>query len=771
MKFRFSILLIVTFCIGFVNAQNVNIIPKPKSFTFTRSLPFEFNLKTKIYASDETGRKTAGILNDLMLQNYGFKLEFVQKLPSKNAIIIEPQTPLVGGQNAESYKLNVTDKAIKISGNETGQFYALQSLMQILPVEFKGKTGIAGMEIVDEPRFKYRGMHLDTGRHFMPVTFVKKYIDLMSQYKFNTFHWHLTEDQGWRIEIKKYPKLTEIGSKRSESQEGRYTTTFKGDGIPIEGFYTQEQIRDVVAYAKARKITVMPEIELPGHSSAALAAYPELGCKKDYKYEVQKTWGIFKEVYCPTETTFKFLEDVLSEVVELFPDSPYIHIGGDEVLKDHWKESAEVQALMKRENLKDEHEVQSYFIRRMEKFINSKGKQIIGWDEILEGGLAPNAAVMSWRGTKGGIEAAKAKHNVVMTPTDFCYLDYGQGDPTNEPLNIGGYLPLSKVYSYNPMPQELSADEQQYILGVQGNVWTEYMKTPEKVEYMVFPRMLALAEVAWTQQDAKDFTDFTGRLGYQFERLDKQNVGYRIPEPEGLINVVLTDGFAVKIALEPYSNKAKIIYTTDKNDPNSLSPTYNSPIEMLFDKLSDQVFRQVRAVVVNPKGRKSSVYAATVLRREIVESVEPKDNRPGVFYTFFKGSFASVKDIDKAGSPVGSGETKSIQLPQFKMVSNDLKDAFGVIFDGYIFAPEDAIYEFNLEADDGAVLFIGKEEAVVGIDKSQAKVSENGVIPLKKGFHKLRLKYFQTGESAVLNLRWGIKGQGLRRIYGNELVH
>jgi hexosaminidase len=771
MKTGLFFLTIVAFCFSFVNAQNVNIVPKPKSFTFTRSLPFEFSQKTKIFASDETGRKTAGILNDLMLQNHGFKLEFVQKTASKNVIVILPQGNITDGQNPESYTLNVTDKAITISGSETGQFYAVQSLMQILPVEFKGKTKIAGMEIIDEPRFKYRGMHLDVGRHFMPVTFVKKYIDLMSQYKFNTFHWHLTEDQGWRIEIKKYPKLTEIGSKRPESQEGRYTTTFKGDGIPVEGFYTQEQIRDVVAYAKARKITVMPEIELPGHSSAALAAYPELGCKKDYKYAVQKTWGIFKEVYCPTETTFKFLEDVLSEVVELFPDSPYIHIGGDEVLKDHWKESPEVQELMKRENLKDEHEVQSYFIRRMEKFINSKGKQIIGWDEILEGGLAPNAAVMSWRGTKGGIEAAKAKHNVVMTPTDYCYFDYGQGDPQTEPINIGNHLTLGKIYSFNPVPKDLNDDEQKYILGVQGNVWTEYIKTPEKVEYMVFPRMLALAEVAWTQQDARNFNDFTGRLGYQFERLDKQNVNYRIPEPDGLTNVVLTNGYDVKLTLSPYSNKAKILYTTDKNDPNDLSPAYASPIEIVFDRLSDQVFRQVRAVVVNPKGRKSSVYAATVLRREIVEPVEPGGNNAGVFYSFFKGSFAGVKDIDKAGSPAGSGETKSIQLPQFKPVSNDLKEPFGVIFDGYIYAPEDAIYEFNLEADDGAVLLIGKEEAVVAIDKSQPNVSESGVIPLKKGFHKFRLKYFQTGETAMLNLRWGIKGQGLRRIYGNELVH
>jgi hexosaminidase len=376
-------------------------------------------------------------------------------------------------------------------------------------------------------------MHLDVARHFQPVEFVKKFIDLMAQYKFNYFHWHLTDDQGWRIEIKKYPKLTEIGSKRPETQLGAYTTTFKGDGIPVEGFYTQEQIKEVVQYAKERYITVIPEIEMPGHASAALAAYPQFGCKSDYPYKVQMTWGIFKEVFCPRDETFKFLEDVLDETIKLFPDSPYIHIGGDEVLKDHWKESGFVQELMKRENLKDEHEVQSYFIRRIEKFINSKGKKIIGWDEILEGGVAPNATIMSWRGMKGGIEAAKAKHDVIMTPTDYSYFDYLQGDASKEPVGQSAFLPLEKVYSFDPMPKELNDDEAKYILGGQGNVWTEYMKTPAAVEYMVFPRMLAIAEVLWSMPANKDYADFRRRLVAHLARFDKLNVKYRTPDPIG----------------------------------------------------------------------------------------------------------------------------------------------------------------------------------------------------------------------------------------------
>ena len=578
--------------------------------------------------------------------------------------------------------------------------------MQLLPVNFQTEAKLAAMDITDAPRFPYRGMHLDVARHFLPIDFVKKYIDLMSQYKFNYFHWHLTDDQGWRIEIKKYPRLTEIGSRRKESVKDRNLQPYVGDNTPVEGFYTQEQIKDVVAYAKARHITVIPEIELPGHSSAALAAYPELGCKENYQYKVQTTWGIFKEVFCPTEATFKFLEDVLAETIALFPDSPYIHIGGDEVLKDHWKESAFVQELKAKENLKDEHEVQSYFIRRMEKFINSKGKKIIGWDEILEGGLAPNATVMSWRGEKGGIEAAKSKHDVIMTPTDFVYFDYGQGDPQYEPLNIGNYVTLEKVYSYNPQPKELTDEEKRYILGAQGNVWTEYIKTPEKVEYMVFPRLLALAEVVWSPLEAKNYADFTRRLQYQFQRLDKQNVNYRIPAPAGLQNMILSDSEKATIDLKPSIAGGKIYYTTDGSEPNENARVYEKPFEL---SLKPDEKAEIKTVVVNEKGRKSVVYAATVVRREKLKAIELSEKKAGVDLQFYLGEFKSIKDF-YAAKPVESRETKSVQLAQFAEKTNKFKEAFGADFSGYIYAPEDAIYEFQLETDDGAVLEIGDRD-------------------------------------------------------------
>jgi hexosaminidase len=525
--------------LGFAQKKEISIIPNPLSVSYEAG-SFTLRKNTKIVLRDEGSAVSAIVLNEYLSKKYGFKLKVVKNTKTKNAIVfypvaIDPTGGKVDEIKSEKYSLHIRPHQISIGGTWTGHYYAIQSLLQMLPAEFDKEAIVPALTIVDSPRFPYRGMHLDVARHFQPVEFVKKYIDLLAQYKFNYFHWHLTDDQGWRIEIKKYPQLTEIGSKRPETHLGAYTTTFKGDGIPVEGFYTQEQIKDVVAYAKARYITIIPEIEMPGHVSAALAAYPQFGCKENYNYKVQMTWGTFPEVFCPTEATFKFLEDVLDETIKLFPDSPYIHVGGDEVMKDHWKESEFVQDLMKRENLKDEHEVQSYFIRRMEKFVNSRGKKIIGWDEILDGGGAgPSSTIMSWRGMQGGIEAARAKHDVIMTPTDYSYFDYRQGaDAAKEPVGQSTYLPLEKVYSFDPVPTELNADEAKFILGGQGNVWSEYMKTPAAVEYMVFPRMLAMAEVLWSTPANKDYADFRRRLTAHLARLDKENVKYRTPDPIG----------------------------------------------------------------------------------------------------------------------------------------------------------------------------------------------------------------------------------------------
>jgi len=385
--------------------------------------------------------------------------------------------------------------------------------------------------IVDAPRFSYRGLHLDVGRHFFDVDFVKRYIDTLSRYKLNVFHWHLTEDQGWRIEIDAYPRLTEVGAWRRETVVEKNLDPYIGDGIPHGGFYTKDEIREVIAYAAERHVTVIPEIDIPGHAGAILASYPELGCH-DGPYEVKTTWGIQEDILCPSEATFDFLYTVLDEVAALFP-SPYIHIGGDEVPKKQWEESPLAQEVMRREGLADEKELQSWFIRRVEQHLNSRGKKLIGWNEILEGGLAPRATVMSWQGESGGIEAARMGHDVIMTPTDYMYFDFYQGDPDTEPLAMNWaqrIIPLDTVYVYDPIPEELTAEEARHILGAQGNVWTEYMSTPEYVEYMAFPRALALAEVNWTPLESRNLDDFYNRLARNLLHLERMGVNYRIPE-------------------------------------------------------------------------------------------------------------------------------------------------------------------------------------------------------------------------------------------------
>jgi len=744
---------------AFAQPGEINIIPKPVSME-RQSGVFELDSKTKLHFSK--GAKDVpliALLNSYLKANYGFELKLKASTSSESdeGIFLfgnsQPSAVPRGG-----YEILMDKKRIAIfAGDDAGRFYALQTLFQMMPVSGKGRIKIPVVKIRDHPRFEYRGMHLDVARHFMPVEYVKRFIDLLSQYKFNQFHWHLTDDQGWRIEIKKYPRLTEIGSKRSESHEGVYSTVFKGDGRPVEGFYTQDQIRDVVAYAKTKYINVVPEIELPGHASAALAAYPELGCRKDYKYEVKKTWGIFKEVFCPTDTTFKFLEDVLDETIALFPDSPYIHIGGDEVLKDFWKESEFVQELKKRENLKDEHEVQSYFVRRIEKHVNKRGKKIIGWDEILEGGIAPNATIMSWRGMKGGIEAAKASHDVIMTPTDFAYLDYGQGDPAYELLNIGGYLPLEKVYQFDPVPKELTAEQARYVIGGQANIWTEYIETGDKVEYMAFPRMLAIAESVWSRPEDKNFADFKRRLYAHMPMLDRQNVNYRIPEPEGLQNIV-TDAERTSITLTPAAG-TKVYYTIDGSTPDDRSALYTKPVEV---PLADGQSATLKTIVVNGAGRKSVVYAATIVRGTMRAAETLAETKPGVNYSLTVPTEGSEHQRS-------SGETRSIFLTQFEK-QIDLKKPFSVQYDGYFKAPQDGVYELQVDSTWDATLVLGGKTIIDDTGTKDRKM-RSVVVPLKAGLHKISLRYNHRGGDAHLRLRWGIKGQGLRQIGGGELVH
>lgn len=533
MKKKFTFCLIIILSIFHVMAADFNIIPYPQHLIPQKG-KFVFNKKTNIIYDSENSemkRLAEQFSNQIELVS-GIQLSRVKDPTSASNNIVLKLVPNKS-EDVEAYQLNVSAKSITIESNTpNGIFYGLQTLYQMMPPEIYGKTRsksanwtIPAVEIIDKPRFSYRGLHLDVCRHYFPVEFIKKYIDAMAIHKLNRFHWHLTDDQGWRIEIKKYPKLTETGSKRAETLIGYYYERFpqEFDGKPHEGYYTQEEAREIVKYAADRFIQVIPEIEMPGHAQAALASYPYLSCNNDTTIKVATKWGIFEDVFCPRDTTFRFLEDVLTEIMDIFPGK-YIHIGGDECPKTRWQQCEDCQEIIKRENLKDEHELQSYFIKRIEKFINSKGRKIIGWDEILDGGLAPNATVMSWRGIRGGVAAAKSGHDVIMTPTYACYFDFYQSDPETEPTTIGGFTPLNKVYSFEPIPAELSDQESAHILGAQANVWTEYMATTENVEYMVFPRIAAMSEVLWCNKNNRSWDLFCRRMPAQLKRYKQLDI-------------------------------------------------------------------------------------------------------------------------------------------------------------------------------------------------------------------------------------------------------
>jgi len=530
-----NVLLICALCM-LISCKNevanteIFIIPKPLKAEYTNS-DFKINNKTTIvFDNNEEGlMKVAQYLKNEVKGRINLDLEIASDLKNpKNSLRFEIDTTLQLGQ--EGYNLISSGRNVIIKSElASGAFYGVQTLLQLMDVKKENNSilygnSIAGVNIYDKPRFQWRGMHLDVCRHFFDKEFVKKYIDALAMHKMNTFHWHLTDDQGWRIEIKKYPKLTEIGSVRSETMLGKNWDEY--DGIPHGGFFTQEDIKEIVQYASDRFITIVPEIEMPGHALAALASYPELGCTGG-PYEVAKTWGVFDDVFCAgNDKTFEFLQDILAEVIELFPGK-YIHVGGDECPKAAWEKCPKCQQRIKKEGLKDEFELQSYFIRRIEQFLIANNKKLIGWDEILEGGLAPEATVMSWRGTEGGIHAAKMGHDVVMSPNNECYFDHYQAEPDNEPLAIGGFTDLNEVYHYEPVPAELSEQESHYILGAQANLWTEYITTPEHAEYMALPRMCALSEVVWCNKEEKDFDDFKNRLKVHVLRLESKKYNYR----------------------------------------------------------------------------------------------------------------------------------------------------------------------------------------------------------------------------------------------------
>jgi hexosaminidase len=636
-------------------------------------------------------------------------------------------------ENDEGYSLIINKKGIEIKGKTPrGLFYGIQSFLQILPAEKKKIEGfkIPCITIIDEPQFKWRGLHLDVCRHFFTVEEVKKLLDVVASLKINTFHWHLTDDQGWRIQIKKYPKLTEIGSWRKANLLN-YVIEYplKYDNQRYGGFYTQEQIKEVVEYAKTRFITIVPEIEMPGHAVAALTAYPEYSCTGG-PFEVLTEWGVSDDVFCPgKDATFNFIQDILSEVIDLFPGE-YIHVGGDECPKVRWKHCPDCQNRMKAENLKNENELQSYFIKRIEKFLNSKGKKLIGWDEILEGGLPERANVMSWRGESGGIQAASNGHNVVMTPNNDCYFDHYQGK-YNEPLSIGGLTTLKDVYDYQPVPKNLDEKFRKHILGSQANLWAEYIPTSEHLEYMIFPRLCALVENLWTYENRHNYKDFLQRMDTEYLRLDLKKINYRVNPPEGFEDINKTIDDSVLIKLDNGISSSTIRYTLDGSEPNETSLLYKAPFMLKLDKKQN-----LKVITIMQSSKKSQVITGTFEKYKFAEPIQNISPEKGINFIYYEDTVLTAIEIK-------AKETKQGVINNIKIPTGSRAHFFGLSFMGYINITDDDIYTFYLASDDGSVLYINNE-MVVNNNGFHWWEEKSGKIALKKGLHPFKMNYFQA---------------------------
>jgi len=641
----------------------------------------------------------------------------------------------VGGR--EAYRLSVTPKGIRIvGGGEAGAFYGVQTLRQLLPLAWeRGKPlefepfHIRSVEIQDQPRFGWRGMHLDVSRHFYPVSFIKKYIDQLAALKMNVFHWHLIDDGGWRIEIKKYPKLTQIGAWRKGvgGQWNQQTLDFadpKSYRPTYGGFYTQEQIRDIVKYAANRQITVVPEIELPGHALPAPFNYPEVGCDEGAQAAWKKATGMsYGNVYCAgKEKSFEFLEDVLKETLALFP-SKYIHIGGDEVDKLLWKNCADCQARMKAEGLKDEHELQSYFVKRVEKFLNGQGRAIIGWDEILEGGLAPNATVMSWRGISGGIQAAKQGHDVVMSPTSHSYFDYDYNN-----------ISVEKVFNYDPIPEELAGDERKHVLGAQGNVWTEWMPTSRRVEQMAFPRAVALAEAVWSPIEGRKWSEFQSRLQDAMKRLDARDVFYNLPAPQAAFDAIVFDGSATVEFERPFVEGGVIRYSLDGKLPTSKSPIYRGPFTV--DRSAE-----IKAALFRGENLSDPIRVSLVKRMDW----GTPGTTPGLLVDIRVGAFRNVAQQREA--PV----QRTVEVSDLGLGIAGADEGFGLTFKGWIRIPTSGVYTFSTTSDDGSMLRIGGA-VVVDNDGLHGSAEKRGRVNLPAGDYPFELDFFEASGAQVLKV-------------------
>ena len=719
-------------------AADVNIIPIPVK---TQTLKGEFVLPQKVVIAYQTtdGKNIAQYIADKLKVSTGHE---VRLSDNKGNITIQITPSLKMAE--EGYRLSVTAKGVTIKAKTAnGAFYGMQSFMQLLSAQVESATKVEGVKwvaqccnIEDAPRFGYRGFHLDPCRHFITVENVKKQLDLMSMFKVNTMHFHLTEDQGWRIEIKKYPKLTTIGSIRTE-----------GDGSSYGGYYTQEQIKEIVDYAAKRYITVIPEIDLPGHMMAAIAAYPNLSCKGE-KWSPRTVWGIEDLVMCAgKEDMFNFLGDIFDEIVPLFPGK-YFHIGGDECPKTSWKNCPTCQKRIKDEGLQAEgkhtaeERLQSYVIKRVEKMLEKRGRKIIGWDEILEGGLSENATVMSWRGTQGGIEAAMQKHDVIMTPgSDGMYLDWYQGDSKIEPVTIPSpprYL--SSTYNYNPVPDTIKTlGLAHHILGVQCNNWSEYMYTNAKMEYMIYPRAVALSEIAWSPLNKKNFKDFCRRLDANSIRLDEHNITYHMPLPEqpygSCDKVVITKDTTVTFTT---SRPIKMVYTLDGTTPTPSSTVYTVPISVSGNTI-------IRIATVLPTGKMSKIRTVEVEKQAYAPAVKVEAPKQGLKIKRIKGNFLKVNQLELADGTWEYTDINSLKDIKIKQIDDaaTLRGAnnYAAIAEGYINIPEDGVYYLSSRFEQ---VWIDNKLVINNEGDVKASTTNDSSVALAKGLHPIKIVFLSN---------------------------
>lgn len=712
--------------------QGINIIPRPQEVELAEGR-FALDGKTKICIGDEKARDVAAFYADKMRASTGFPFDIVSE-EAAGGIVLSLDSAAVS--HPEGYVLDVRPQGVKVTAaTPQGLFYGMASFVQLLPAEIESRDPIpaAGgwtapaLTVEDAPRFGYRGLMIDVARHFTSVEGMKKHIDMLATLKINRLHLHLSDYQGWRVEIKKYPRLTEIGSRRIDEYGREYG-----------GYYTQEDIRELVRYASERFVTLIPELDVPGHTLAAVASYPEISCTGD-TYPVMSRWGRFPVVFCPgKEVMFEMMDGIFAELSTLFPGE-YFHIGGDECPKEVWATCPHCQKRIKEEGLAADKEhsavekLQSYAIARCEKILHKYGRKMIGWDEILEGGIAPDATVMSWRGESGGIASAQMGHQVIMTPTSGgMYFDYYQGDPQAEPFAWGGYVPISKVYAYNPVPDTLVAmGKDKYVIGVQANAWSECMYTEDLVEYRVYPRVLALAEVGWTQRGQKDFDDFSRRLNNAAVRMDMHGINYHIPLPEqpgGSKNhIAFTD--SVSVAFQT-SRPMKMVYTLDGSEPGLASAEYVEPLSFTE---SGEI--KIRSVL--PSGKMSLVRTVAVERQQPAEALEVTPRNQGVRLKIADTRCLYASELEKVTAWKDSVSNNLEVIARLR--PNRFSDVayYAAVAEGYVYIGEEGVYEFT--SNDTRVWVAGRL-AVDNDGKPQINSKYGRCLALKKGWHSLKVE-------------------------------